>query len=203
MRLINKPMKRLSLYLFLIFFILQTPSQADDIRDFQIEGMSIGDSALDYFTKEDINSFYKVTYNDEKFYQLETTSKQKFKDYESIMFHVKKNDKNFTIYSIGGRKFFPNKEKECKIFKKEVTLGIKSIVKNLKKDDYRFNYKNLADGKSYADVSDFFFKDGSTIRLWCVNWSKAIEGEKNWVDNMTTAINSKIFYDWISNEAHQ
>jgi hypothetical protein len=34
-------MKRLSLYLFLLLFTLQTPSLADDIRDFQIEGMSV------------------------------------------------------------------------------------------------------------------------------------------------------------------
>ena len=50
----NKLMKRLSLYLFLILFTLQTPSWADDIRDFQIEGMSIGDSALDYFSESDL-----------------------------------------------------------------------------------------------------------------------------------------------------
>jgi len=194
-------MKKLLAIAVLGLFLI-TPSQADDIRDFQIEGISIGDSLLDYFSKEKIKNFHKIKYRDDKFYQVETKN-QKFKDYESMTFGVKKNDKNFIIYYVGGTNFFPNKEKECKIFKKEVTLGIKSIVKNLKKDDYRFNYKNLADGKSYADVSDFFFKDGSTIRLWCVNWSKAIEGEKNWVDNMTTAINSKIFYDWISNEAHQ
>ena len=63
MKPINKLMKRLSLYLFLILFTLQTPSQADDIRDFQIEGMSIGDSALDYFTKdeivEELSEFFK------------------------------------------------------------------------------------------------------------------------------------------------
>jgi len=34
--------------------LLTTPSQADDIRDFQIEGMSIGNSALDYFSEEEI-----------------------------------------------------------------------------------------------------------------------------------------------------
>ena len=55
----NKPMKRLSLYLFLIFFTLQTPSKADDIRDFQIEGISIGDSLLDYFSEEKIKSSKK------------------------------------------------------------------------------------------------------------------------------------------------
>ena len=54
MKLTNKLMKRLSLYLFLILFTLQTPSWADDIRDFQIEGMSIGDSLLDYFSEKEI-----------------------------------------------------------------------------------------------------------------------------------------------------
>ena len=53
-------MKRLSLYLFLILFTLPTPSQADDIRDFQIEGMSIGDSLLDYFSEEEIKKKFKL-----------------------------------------------------------------------------------------------------------------------------------------------
>ena len=49
-------MKRLSLYLFLFFILFtpQTTSQADDIRDFEIEGMSVGDSLLDFFTKKEI-----------------------------------------------------------------------------------------------------------------------------------------------------
>ena len=39
---------------------LQTPSQADDIKDFQIEGMSIGDSLLDYFSEEEITNKKKI-----------------------------------------------------------------------------------------------------------------------------------------------
>ena len=46
-------MKKLLAILILIF-TLQTPSQADDIQDFQIEGISIGDSLLDYMTKDEI-----------------------------------------------------------------------------------------------------------------------------------------------------
>ena len=41
------------LVLFLVFN-LQSWANADDIRDFQIEGMSIGDSLLDYFNEEKI-----------------------------------------------------------------------------------------------------------------------------------------------------
>ena len=44
-------MKRLLLILILTFSF-QTLIKADDIRDFQIEGISIGDSALEIQTKE-------------------------------------------------------------------------------------------------------------------------------------------------------
>ena len=50
----------------------------------------------------------------------------------------------------------------------------------IKPEDYRHNY-DMDDGKSYADVSDFFFKDGSTIRAWCTNWSKTTEKKRNYI----------------------
>ena len=48
-------MKKLLGIIVLGLFLI-TPTQADDIRNFQIEGMSVGDSALDYFTKEEIKN---------------------------------------------------------------------------------------------------------------------------------------------------
>ena len=75
-------MKRLSLYLFLILFTLQTPSQADDIRDFQIEGMSVGDSLLEYFSEEKIRKQISPT--------LFTSKK-----YIKILFDVRYDDVDF------------------------------------------------------------------------------------------------------------
>ena len=61
-------MKKLSTYLFLLLFSFPTPSQADDIRDFQIEGVSIGDSLLDYMSEEEIKENNVVhVYPDKKF----------------------------------------------------------------------------------------------------------------------------------------
>ena len=63
-------MKKLSTYLFLILFSFQTPSWADDISDFQIEGMSVGDSLLDYFEEDEINNFLKMNYpGDDEIYR--------------------------------------------------------------------------------------------------------------------------------------
>ena len=49
-------MKRLLLILILTLSF-QSWTKADDIRDFEIEGMSIGDSLLDYFSKDKIQLF--------------------------------------------------------------------------------------------------------------------------------------------------
>ena len=48
-------MKKLLIVIFLYFFPLNI-SNANDIKNFQIEGISIGDSLLNYFYKEKINN---------------------------------------------------------------------------------------------------------------------------------------------------
>ena len=49
------------LAILILVLTFQTPSQADDIRDLQIEGISIGDSLLDHFSEEVIKKHYKTT----------------------------------------------------------------------------------------------------------------------------------------------
>ena len=101
-------MKRLSIYLFLILFSLQTPSQADDIRDFQIEGMSFGDSLLDYLTEEKIKNLKKEFYpKSKKYYRFEY--EQGYEIYDAVTFHIKKDDKKYIIRSIRGNLDFPEK----------------------------------------------------------------------------------------------
>ena len=42
------------LLILILTFSFQSFIKADDISDFQIEGISIGDSALNYFSEEEI-----------------------------------------------------------------------------------------------------------------------------------------------------
>ena len=53
--------------ILLTLFVLLFSSSvfADDISDFQIEGMSIGDSLLDYFTKKEIQENLEKIFNDD------------------------------------------------------------------------------------------------------------------------------------------
>ena len=127
-------MKRLSLYLFLILFTLQTPSFADDIRDFQIEGMSVGDSLLNHFSEkkiiQEINSKWSLDYGN-KFIQIGVgegknySLSKKIEIYDSVSVVLKLNDKNYIIYSLAGRITCKPLE-ECHTIKKNIVF--RSIV---------------------------------------------------------------------------
>ena len=96
-----------------------------------------------------------------------------------------------------------NNMKKCKLFKKKLVTGIENITKDLKTKNYRYYYKKTDDGKSYADIVDYYFKNGGAIRLWCVNWSKVTENKRSFIDNFTISINSKELQYFIKNKAHK
>ena len=64
-------MKKLSIYLFLILFSLSAPSFANDIRDYEIDGVKIYDNIYDILPEVIIStSFEKI--KDSKLYSGST-----------------------------------------------------------------------------------------------------------------------------------
>ena len=47
---------RIFLIVFILLWGLQSFSKADDISDFEIDGMSVGDSALEFFSDNVLNN---------------------------------------------------------------------------------------------------------------------------------------------------
>jgi hypothetical protein len=117
-------MKRLLLILILTFNF-QSLTKADDVRDFEVEGMSVGDSALNYFTKEEINNSGKIYFpNSKRFFQIEMNGN--FKEYESITIALEEIDKKYIIHQITGVLNFPHSTEKClakqKLIKEEISL---------------------------------------------------------------------------------
>ena len=107
-------MKKLSTYLFLILFSFSVSSFADDISEFQIEGISIGDSLLDYFSEEKItNSNRHYPYLDNEFYAVGFDRENSFEVYNAIEIHLKTDDKKYKIYSVDGLIFYINNIDDC------------------------------------------------------------------------------------------
>ena len=82
-------MKRL-LIIFIVLFSFQSWTKADDIRDFEIEGISLGDSLFDHFSEKEIKNFGIEYYPDKEFRVLSVTS-NRFKNYDAMQFNIKKN----------------------------------------------------------------------------------------------------------------
>ena len=95
-------MKKLSTYLFLILFSFSAPSFADDISDFQIEGMSVGDSLLDYFSKKEIKDNININYYANNEYTSVQFELPSFEIYDSVSLNYKTDDKKYTIVSVAG-----------------------------------------------------------------------------------------------------
>ena len=77
------------LAILILILTFQTPSQADGVNDFQLEGMSIGESALDFFDEKLIKENVKNWYSDDKFIPVIITL-TKSNTYDWVSFHYKK-----------------------------------------------------------------------------------------------------------------
>ena len=62
--------------------------------------------------------------------------------------------------------------------KDKILKVVSNILENSKEHNYTNNFKGAA-GKSIAYISDFKASNGF-IRVWCTDWDKKTEKEKNW-----------------------
>ena len=191
-------MKKLSTYLFLILFSLQTPSQADDIRDFQIEGMSIGDSLLDYFSEEKIKEGIRYDYyKSDKFFKVEFW-RVNLENYDVFSAHIKSNDSRYITYEISGATLYDENIKNCYPKKKEIQNEISSIFPNAEQYDSG-RQTHPTDTKSTYDRFDFILPSGGSVDITCYDWSE----ESGNRDHLSIGINSEEFSKWLDNESNK
>ena len=190
-------MKKLSTYLFLIFFSFPTLSLADDITDFQIEGMSIGDSLLDYMSEEDINQNKSYFYKSKKF-AVTNKKDSSFNIFESVQFHFIDNDKNYLIHTLDGHISYENNIEDCYKKKDEIVEEISSLFKNAKRrtvNGHKHDYDKS--GKSKVSYVSFIFESGE-IDVACLDWSEEMKFE----DRLTVGLETKEFRSFMQNEAY-
>ena len=198
-------MKRLLLILILTFSF-QTLTKADDISEFQIEGMSIGDSLLDYFTKKEIRikRKYRIKYpNSKKFTAITFDEDPKLKVYDSIQANVKTNDKKYTIYSISGISYFDNNISKCKEQMKLISKELIKIFPNASNINKTKKHEYDKSGKSLIHQSIFDMDSGAEARVECYDWSKKMSKKHNLDDQLIVSILGENFSYFMANEAYK
>ena len=190
------------LLIFILTFSFQLGSKADDIRDFQIEGMSIGDSLLDLFTKNEIEGIDPTVYPGSQIFHDIPIVSDKFTTYDQVTFGLKKNDNQYIIYSLAGDLYFPEDYESCLKKKKEIINSVSKLFSKQKKSDYKHVFKSIDDGKSFSEITDFNFLDKSSLRIYCTNWTLETEKKRNFMDMLSINSVSSEYLDWLNKKAY-
>ena len=198
---------RVFITVLVLFFSLQSWTKADDIKDFQIEGMSIGDSALDFFTKKEIknkiNSYNDngYIYNSGKFYSLTFYDNQKYKTYEAVQIIFKDKDKRYKIHSITGINYYKSDINDCYNQMEIIEKELDSICNNSKKKEF-IKRKHPYDetGKSTTNDVYYILSNSDTASIHCYDW---LQSEFIKIpDQLNVIFNTSEFNDFLDYEAY-
>jgi len=205
-------MKKLLIPLFSLFLLSSPSVFADDISDFQIEGISIGDSLLDYMTEDEI--LKEIERTKDWYAYLEANKyadisfNKDFRTYESMQFFIKNNstnqyitDKNekYTILYIRGIINFIEDFDGCIAKRNEIVKVLLNMFPNAQKDESVFEYGSDPSGDSIVDTVVFAFDSGTEIDAYCVDMEETFRIKKNWSEGLRVSISSKETTNWLKN----
>ena len=197
----------------LILLTLPTQSLADSIRDFKIEGMSIGDSALNYFNESQLidgeQGWHNYSYN-----EYSTSLVPGKGIYDWFLLSYRSDDDDFIIEDlVAGLEQNNLNNKECKNKIDAVTLNLSELFKKTKQ--YKKKYNLAADasraypftGKSAVTSLSFNFKNKGEIVLSCYNVDKKANEKDTFVniilnhkDSFRISVRSRVFVNYLKNK---
>ncbi len=183
----------------ILVFSFQTFAKADDIKDFQIEGMSIGDSLLDYMTKNEIKSSKRNYFTDIRKYYVVGINKN-LKNYEVVDIYLKTGDNKYIIRTLGGMLTI-NSIDACLTKKNLLKKEFDQILSHLPNKDgvTEHEFDKTGNSKQYQQV--YYFGDASKrdnhIRIECDNWSDKIKQEQGFNDGLNVVFMTTEILDWV------
>ncbi len=185
---------KILLSLFVLFFSHITI--ADDISEFEIEGISLGDSLLDYFSEDYILEEFEI--GKDEYYWTD----QKFTDvykyggmdlYDNLSLSVKRKDPKYIIYAINGQITYENIN-NCLNKQKEIDIEFSKIFKNLKRNQYDHKHSQDSTGKSHVYRIQYEFITKDVVEIVCFDLAKHM----NQPSGLDVGIVSAEYYDWLN-----
>jgi hypothetical protein len=204
---------KIILRIVFLSLLLSTTAYTDNIKDFKIESMSIGDSALNYFTESQLEDgeldWFNYSYKE---YSTSLVPGKGIYDWFKISY--KGADEDFIIEGLVGivvkKKYEDDK---CNKELDNTALKISELFNNTKprkKQLFKIAYnprkifqESNPSGKSTATSISFDFKDEGKIILSCYNMDKATNNidspikDINQFDTFRIDIRSKVLTHYL------
>jgi hypothetical protein len=184
-------MKKL-LRIVVIGLLLSYNANADNISEFEVDGMSIGESALKYFSKSELKKNKQKNWYKKNNYSTSTINE--------INISYKTKDKKYLIVSLEKYEYM-NIDKCLKKLPEEF-----ESIKNL--FGTNIEIKGPTRTKHWADKSKmswyegyyFYFPNKDTISVECYNWSDKITSQEGWTDHIRFMITANEFNNFLRNQ---
>jgi hypothetical protein len=198
-------------FLIILTISFQNLSLSDDIQNFKIEGMSIGDNALAYFSETQLEDNEQGWHNYS--YKEYSTSFMPGKGiYDWFLVSYRSDDYNFKIEALVGgveKKNYDNKECNNKL--DAATLNVSRLFKKAKQESKK-TYELTADasriypftGKSAVTSISFDIADKGSIIIACYNMDKEANKNASFItstlnqnDSFRINIRSRVFANYL------
>jgi len=187
-------MKKLFI-IIIIFISFQSLTKADDIRDFEIEGMSIGDSLLDFMSKSEIKNNELQYFTTKRDYYIVGIFDD-LKNYDQVEIYLKSNDKNYRIKTIAGMLKINSLDK-CLSDKVNIVKQVDNLFSNINKQSDIKAHEADASGVSKQYIDQYNFNKMNHIRVECMQWSKKMKKERNFSNTLNVVVMADEVHNWI------
>ncbi len=170
---------RTFILVMVLIFSFQSWTRADDISEFEIEGISVGDSALDFYTESEIKNNTWDYYKNKKFTPVQAPNFPFYTTYDAVDFEFKTGDKNYIIYSLSGIIKYGDKNiEDCYKKMDEIDKDLKIILSSASREE-KATWKHGADPTGESIFTDIYYElDQGSITITCYDFSKEYEEKK-------------------------
>ena len=185
---------------------LQSFAKANDIREFEIEGFSVGSSLLDHFSIKKIKSSVVDWYDDleKNRYVAFAFDSPNFETYDFVDIWTKYNDEKYLIDTIAGVIYFGDNKpikniencyEEQKIIANELLQIFESATKV---GPSTLEHSSDPTGKS--SYTDIYLKlnNGYEVVIACYDWSEEALEKMNKADHIYVSIRSLELEKWLN-----
>ncbi|MDC0037271.1 hypothetical protein OAJ30_01185 [Alphaproteobacteria bacterium] len=186
--------------LLTLFVLLFSSSVvAEDISNLEIEGISIGDSLLDYTSRKNILDWKeksKRLYWDKDDKYFEVYLEGEFKNYDYLSFFIKSDDDQYLILAIYGAKEYKNMI-GCNNQYEKINNEFSLLYK--KTNEFSGNPGGDTSGKSTLDQTQYQLTNGDVILIECYDYDESVQkNEFPNPDSLAVSINKKEIYSWLN-----
>ena len=197
---------RILVTLFILILGFQSWTKADDIKDFEIEGLSVGGSLLDFSSKKKIESSKVDWYDDleKNRYVAFAFDSPNFETYDFVDVWTKYNDDKYLIDTIAGVIYFGDNKpikniencyEEQKIIANELLQIFESATKV---GPSTLEHPGDPSGKStYTDIY-LQLNNEYEVVIACYDWSEEALEKMNKADHIYVSIRSLELEKWLN-----